>query len=599
MVAYSRKRKKLNWLGMPATKLVFRILMALLLFSVSRWLVYLFNTEYFHHLTLSQAMRLYVTGLRFDLVVVAYANALMILYFCLPFKFIYNKVLQQAINVYYVVVNAFIILLNMVDVVYFGYYGRQISERLFTDIQVFKEALKPIARLMLIDYWHILVLTVLFVLVLVVVSKRTLLILDEKEPPHPLMQWGTLLVFAILTPIAARGGIQSKPIDMTTALKYADSQSLSIVVNTPFTIIKSATGLEVQQHQYSGLEDIDFTPIHNTTAANRFVADSLGYTPNLVFVVLDGIGQEVVGYYNPNQRHPLTPFLDTLLAQSLAFDGRANGHRAVEALPALFSGIPPLTEVIFRTSTGISNPSGHLGYLLKQKGYTLTLSRSKGATSAIDTLGRPLAAVVYPSFTNDVTLPKESYLWSSFEKNVYRTDDALRAFFEEAATKPWFDSTLFVITADHANTEHYLPEYSNLWGMYAIPVAFHWPTQIMPRHCDELAQQIDLNGSILSAMGFNDTVFSFGRNLFDSLTTPSFIAYINQTYQYSDGQYLIQSDGINTIGVFNIKRDRQLNDNLIDRIQCEDIAMIMKKTIQEYEQAKDTVYPQPCSGSGR
>ena len=99
-------------------------------------------------------------------------------------------------------------------------------------------------------------------------------------------------------------------------------------------------------------------------------------------------------------------------------------------------------------------------------------------------------------------------------------------------------------------------------------------------------------------------------NLFDTLTQPTFIAYINQTYQFSDGRYLIQSDGDNTIGVFNIHRDRQLNDNLIDRIQCEDLAKIMKKIIQEYnnrfiynhlfvdkevyhEQAKNKLYLEP------
>ena len=108
-------------------------------------------------------------------------------------------------------------------------------------------------------------------------------------------------------------------------------------------------------------------------------------------------------------------------------------------------------------------------------------------------------------------------------------------------------------------------------------------------------------------------MFSFGRNLFDTLTRPSSIAYINQTYQFSDGRYLLQSDGDNTIGVFNMHRDRQVDDNLIDRIQCEDLAMIMKKIIQEYnnrfinnqlfvdkeayhEQAKDTLYLEPGGG---
>ena len=130
---------------------------------------------------------------------------------------------------------------------------------------------------------------------------------------------------------------------------------------------------------------------------------------------------------------------------------------------------------------------------------------------------------------------------------------------------------------------------------------------------DEMVQQSDLNLSILSALGVNDTVFSFGRNVFDTLTEPSFVAYLNQTYQYSDGRYLIQSDGTNTIGVFNIQRDPNLDENLVDHIQCEDLSLKLKERIQEYnnrhifnqihidkealhEQKEDTIHHQPNLG---
>ena len=66
MVNYNHKKKKTNIIGWPATQLIFRLLMVLILFSLSRWLIYLFNTEFFHHLTLSEAAKLYVIGLRFN-----------------------------------------------------------------------------------------------------------------------------------------------------------------------------------------------------------------------------------------------------------------------------------------------------------------------------------------------------------------------------------------------------------------------------------------------------------------------------------------------------------------------------------------------------
>ena len=666
MNANNRKKKKTNWFKSPVSQLIFRLLMVLLLFSVSRWLIYLFNTDFFHHLTLGQALRLYITGMRFDLVVIAYANIPMILYFCLPVKFIYNKVLQVLMSIYYVFVNAVIIVLNMVDVIYFRFIGKRMTSELFQFFGNSDENIGAIVGQVIVDYWFMLVLMLLFVLVLVVVSMRTRMQSEQiaNNNRWAFHQWVALLVFAVLTPVAARGGLQHKPVNMTTALRYADSQNVPIVLNTPFTIVKSSTSHGLKERHYEGLEEVDYSPIHFSTAANRFVTDSLGYTPNLVYIVLESYGQEMTTYYNPDRRYPLTPFLDSLLTQSLTFNGRANGRRSIEALPSLLSGIPSLMDVDFTSSPYFSNRVDGLGVSLGQQGYVTAMfhggnngtmnfdiyaknagfDRYYGRTEydndndfdgrwgifdgpflqyslhTIDTFEQPFAAVIYTlsshhpyTLPKGFKLPKESYLWSGFEKTVYYSDCALRDFFREAAEKPWFDSTLFVITADHANTENYLPEYSNVWGMYSIPIAFYMPSRVPAYHCEELAQQTDLNLSILSALGINDTVFSFGRNLFDTLTQPQSIAYINQTYQFSDGRYLVQSDGDNTIGVFNIQRDRQLNDNLIDRIQCDDLAIIMKKIIQEYnnrfinnqlfvdkeafhEQAKDTLYSQPGGG---
>ena len=663
---YNRKRNRIGFFNLPVMKLAFRLLMVLALFSLSRWLIYLFNTEFFHHLTLGEALKLYVAGMRFDLVVIAYANLAMILYYCLPLKLIYNKILQQIVNVYYIVVNSAIVLLNMIDVIYFRYIGKRMTSELFQFFGNPDENAGAILGQVVVDFWYMIVLMVLFIMVLVVVGKRTLLHADKAVPGKRwyFVQTLSLLVFGALTVLAARGGIQNKPVNMTTALRYTDSQNVPIVLNTPFTIVKSSTshGL-VERHDFTP-EEMDYSPIHLGTPAQRFLTDTLAYQPNLVFIILESFGQEMIGYYNQQPQASLTPFMDSLLERSLTFNGRANGRRSIESLPSLFSGLPSLMDVDFTSSPYFSNKIDGLGHSLKAKGYGTSMfhggnngtmnfdafaanagfDRYYGRTEyandddfdgrwgifdgpylqyflrALNDETQPFAAVVYTlSSHHPYTLPKgfelpeESYLWSGFEKTVYYTDCALRDFFDQAAYQPWFDSTLFVITADHANTEHYLPEFSNIWGMYSIPIAFYMPSRIEPYRCEEVAQQIDLNLSILAALGINDTVFSYGRNVFDTLSEPFSIAYINQTYQYSDGQYLVQSDGEQTIGVFNILNDPSLGDNLIDRIQCNDLARKMKECIQEYnnrfihnqlfvdkesyyEQATDTLDYQPDLG---
>ena len=619
MSYYSSRKKKKTIYVQSALKLAFRLLMVLLLFSVSRWMIYLVNTEFFHHLTLKEALRLYVTGMRFDWVVIAYANIPVILYYCLPWKGIFNKVLHKIIDVWYVFANSVIILLNMVDVIYFRVIGKRITWEFFRFFSGTDDDITPVLSRFFADYWYMPVLTVLFILMLVVVAKRTRLEEEtEVDRNWYFSQWCTFLVYLVLTIIACRGGLQAKPVNQATALRYADSQNVPILLNTPFGIIKSGSGPNLEPIQYYDPQEMDFSPEHYGTLANRFIQDSLGYQPNLVYIVLENTGQEMITYYHPQRRFPVTPFLDSLLTQSLTFDGRSNGRRPIESFPALLSGIPVLMEIDPATLPRFDAPMESLGLTLRDHGYQTARAREWDKCQQIlDTIRQPFAILLYPRaphitkhLPQGVQLPYDSRLWSGFEKSIFATDAMLESFFKEAALQPWFDSTLFVITSDRANNEHYHAAYNNIWGMYAIPMAFYMPSRLNAERCDEIAQQADLNVSILSALGMNDTVFSFGRNLFDSLTTPAFIAYVNLTYQFSDGNYLIQSDGEENIGIFNIKNDRALNDNLVDRIQCADLLKQLKERIQEYnnrfihhqfyidkeslhEQAEDTVYHQP------
>lgn len=660
---HTRKRNRQKILQMPFFRLILRLLMVLGLFSISRWLIYPFNLEFFHHLTIRQALRLYLVGMRFDLVVIAYANIPLILYYCFPSKLIYNKILHKIIDIYYIFANSVIVLFNMIDVIYFRFIGKRMTSEFFQFFGNSDENIWPIVGQVFVDYWYMLVLSVLFVMLLIVVAKRTQLksSLMAITSHWYFTQWISLMVFSALIPLACRGGLQAKPVNMMTALKYADSQNVPIVLNTPFTIVKSSTSKVLHELNYYTPEEMEFSPIHFSTDHNRFLSeDSLGFKPNLVYLILESFGQEMISYYNPDRRYPLTPFLDSLLTESLTFDGRANGRRSIESLPSLLSGVPSLMEIDLMSSPYFNNRMDGLGKSLQPLGYTTSMfhggnngtmnfdvfSRNAGfdlyygrteydndadfdgkwgifdgqflqySLANLDTMSQPFATIIYTLSSHhpylipkDFELPKEAYLWSGFEKTVYYTDCALRDFFHEAAQRPWFDSTLFVITADHANTEHYLPEYSNIWGMYSIPIAFYMPSRIHAFRCGEIAQQTDLNVSILSALGVNDTVFSFGRNVFDSSSEPNCIAFINQTYQYSNGVNLVQSDGEHTIGVFNIHKDPLLDDNLIDRIQCQDLAKKMRERIQEFnnrlisnklyidktvfhEQEKDTVYYQ-------
>lgn len=631
----TRKKIRKERLVSPVVLLIYRLLAIIAALSISRWLVYLFNLQFFHQLSLGESFRLYFLGMRFDLSVIMALNLPLILYYCFPSRKIINKVPQRVVDLIYIITNSVAIFLNFVDIVCFHFFGKHMTKDFFWQLGRSEELSWGIIGQVVFDYWYLVVLFVLFVLSLNVVTRFTRLRqpIKEAEPIWLSRQVASLVVMLLLTFVAWRGGLQAKPIDMDTAQRYTDPQNSPILLNTPFCLAKGSDTQLTERHQFP--EDTTLF-VYNNLKANRFVNDSLQndtLPANLVLIIMKSVGQEMIGYYNPDHRYQLTPFLDSLLAQSLTFDGRSNSRRSLESFPALLASLPSLMNTSFISSPYAKNDFDAFAQHLQKQGYKTVFmhggdngvmgydvfSRRAGfknyfgrteygddsdydgrwgiydgpflqyAAQALNRLHGPFASAVYMlssrypyTVPKDFIFPEESYYWTGFEKTVYYSDCALRDFFTTASQMPWYRNTLFVITSDFSNSEHFQPEYSNVWGMYAIPIAFYWPEKIEARRCPEIAQQIDLGPSILSAMDVNDTLFAFGRNLFDTLSEPAFISYYNLTYQYCDGNYLVQSDGTTSFGIYKVQTDPLLNDNLIDKLRCDDIFERLYRFVQEY-----------------
>ncbi len=631
-------RKKTNkeifqeWLGKPYMLLLYRLLAILLALSISRWMLYLFNSQYFHQLKEGQALGLFLYGMRFDLSVTVLLNLFVIIYYCLPSRLIFEHSGQRVVDFWYVTFNSIAILLNFIDIICFNFLGKHISIDYLKTLGQSGELNFGFIRQVLFDYWYLLVIFILFVLIVVVVARHTRL-KEEETTRWPLRQAIRMTVILALTFIAWRGGFQQHRITMQTALEYTDPQNAPILLNTPFCLLN---GDDAPKPIKAPSGKPQFTAIHTDLTANRFLNDTLKadtIPANVVIIIMESIGQEMTGYYNPDRKHKVTPFLDSLLSHSLTFNGMANSRKSSEVLPSILASLPPLMDDDFVGSTYANCEFDAFCQHLQKRGYnTIFMHGGKNGVMGYDkfaqragfkryfgrveygddsdydgqwgiydgpflqyaatTLGRvhkPFATAIYTlssrypyKVPRHFEFPEDSYYWTGFEKTVYYTDCALRDFFAKAQRQPWYDNTLFVLTADCSNSLHFQPEYNNVWGMYAIPIAFYWPERIEAMKTDEVAQQIDLGPSILSALQVNDTMLSFGRNLFDSLSEPAFISYFNLTYQYYYDSYMVQSDGQNPFGIYKPFADPTMSDNLIDRLQCPDIFEKMYDFLLEY-----------------
>lgn len=592
-----------------------RLSIMLLILAVSRWLLFVFNVGNFPDLKFGDQIKLFFVGMRFDLWTLVVANIPILVGYSIPFKFKYGKTYRKVIDFLFVLLNWFAVTLNLVDVIYYRYIDKRMTSEL---TEFFHETDDNQGSMMLHfihDFWFIALFVIITAFIINILAKRTRL---KPEVITNNKRWyiSRTIVFLLVvfwSVIAMRGGFQLRPTEIITAARYTNTKNMVLVLNTPFTIVRGSSGEVLERKTYfddKEIEDI-YTPIHKNLITNRFV-DGNANDFNIFVIILESHGQEMVKFYNEKRDESLTPFLDSLLHNSLTFDGMANGRRSIDALTSVLSGVPSLMVTDYASSRYAANHLDGFGKYLKKHGYTTaffhggnngSMNFDATASSAgfdkyfgrneydndkdydgtwgisdmpflqftaekLNEMQKPFAAGVFTlSSHHPYTIPQgynqpEGSYKSEFEKTVRYADDALRLFFEKISQYDWFDSTIFVITSDHVNPEHFYEEYLNGYGQYQVPLAFYCPTIIKGLKTNIMAQQTDIGVSLIAALGLNDTVFSFGRNVFDSLQEPCFSSFVNEVYQYSDGNLMLQSSGNLTIGIYDLKNDRQLKNNL-------------------------------------
>ncbi|MDR0969365.1 MAG: sulfatase-like hydrolase/transferase [Lentimicrobiaceae bacterium] len=596
----------------PIKALILKLLTALLLLSLSRMSLYFLNIGRFSEVSFGQFLYLFFVGLRFDLFALVVFNAPFILMQAIPFQLRFDKNYQRIAAVFYVLGNAFALMLNLIDTIYFRFIDKRSTSELFQFFGNSDENIGSLLGQFFIDFWYMFLIFIVLIFILYQVCRRIKIKNDRQPKPKMWYLTQTIALFLIfgLSFLAIRGGFQLKPIGMIDAAKYASIQHVPLVLNTPFTVVKTIGKKTLTERKYFSEEKFElvFSPIQNDLHVNRFV-DSIPDKPNVVVLILESFGQELIGYYNATSEKQLTPFLDSLLQESLTFEGFANGRRSIEALPSILAGIPSLMEIDFTTSIYAGNNLTGLGSYLKSDGYTTaffhggnngtmnfdSFSRSMGfdayfgrsefgddtyfdgrwgifddpflqfTANELNNFAQPFGLVLFTlSSHHPYTLPEgyvvENETLTPFEKTVCYADVALKHFFETASKMPWFDNTIFVITADHVHSK--LGLYNSL-RMYSVPLAFYAPNFIQKKRMAEVAQHTDILPSLAALLQLDEPVFSYGRNVFDTLKSPFFVNFINQFYQYFDGTFFIRFDGNETTTVFDVKNDSLLKNNIL------------------------------------
>ena len=464
-----------------------------------------------------------------------------------------------------------------------------------------------------------------------------------------LVQTLAVAVMLPLSVCAMRGGASTaiRPITISNANQYVNTPSeAAIVLNTPFSLIRtSGKKAFVDPHFYTPDElDALYSPLHLPDSNALASAPLRG--KNLVVISVESFGREYIGYYNRTldggQYRGYTPFVDSLLSQSLTFSRTlANGRKSIDAMPSILSSIPMFEESFFLTPASLNNVSG-LADCLAGKGYTTAFfhgaangsmgfqafARSTGFQSyfgrteydadsrfggdadfdgtwaiwdepflqyfalTMNQLPQPFMTAVFTASSHHPyvipdayrdTFPEEG--GQAIHKCIRYTDHALRRFFATASRQPWYQNTVFVLTADHTNQiSHDL--YRTSLGLFSAPILIFDPSGSLPRGMrDGVAQQIDLMPTLLPLLGYDKPFVAFGKNLLDSTDTHDW-AVINSggIYQYVEGDHLLLFDGQQSTALYNLADDPLQRNNLLgtDPDREQRMTAAVKAVIQSY-----------------
>jgi phosphoglycerol transferase MdoB-like AlkP superfamily enzyme len=579
--------------------------------------------------------------MRFDAVAILYTNTLYILLLVLPFRFRRERTFSIIADTIFYFSNIILLIPNLADSAYYPFSLKRMTVDIFKYIRTGNDTADMMPQFIR-DYWYVLFFWIISVYVLVFIARR--ITISNRHGIHKnalyyVSQTLAMLLFLALSVLGVRGGIQLKPVGILSASQYAPSQETAVVLNSAFTLIRSYGQQGIKRLSYY-TDEKEMTTLFNAQK-NYSALDSLGKVipmqkKNVFVIILESFSAEHIGaltHQKGNKNSDFTPFLDSLAEKSLVYEGFANGKRSIEGIPAVLASLPTWMTEDFITSQYSSNKFNSLASILKTEGYNTSFfhggkngtmgfdafCRSAGfdnyygkneypnqadfdgswgiwdepylqyIAQTLNTMQQPFMGAVFTLSSHHPYKVPEKYK-NKFRKGpleiqeaIMYSDFALRKFFEKVSTMPWFQNTIFVITADHTS-EAWQPFYTNRVGQYTIPIIFYQPQNGLARHQGIVAQQTDIMPTLLDMLHYSKPFIAFGGSLLRADEPRFNLSYLNGNYQLIMDGYAWQTDNNISKALYNFEQDSMLAKNLYTN-QNSVIAKkdkLLKAVIQQY-----------------
>lgn len=617
--------------------LFYRMFLAFFFYFVARLFFYFYNFDLLNVSSVGEFLSIAYHGIAFDRMALFYVNILFVLLSILPLMVNTKKGYQRMLFYIYFVFNLIAYATNFIDLIYYRFIYSRTTIAVMDSLEHESNKLTLFSKF-LVNYWHVFALFVFTSALWVYLYKRVGF--KEQIPVENRKQYFiTSAVLFVAVGVGFLAGIRgdlkksTRPLNLIDANRYVSKpEHADLVLNTPFAIIRT-------------FGKTSFTKVNYMSEAekNKFISSEKQYhnnpptTPNIVLFITESFSKEYIGAFNKQENIPnyvsYTPFIDSLAQHSLLFTNAfANGSKSIHGMSSVISGIPsfkdaftsspyPKQEIESLVSTLKSKgydtsffhgaPNGSMGFL--GFGNILGYDHYYGKTEfnndeefdgvwgiwdepffqymreVLNTKEKPFFSTMFTVSSHEpFNIPKKyEGKFPVGNKQIHRTigytDYAFKKFFEAASKEPWFENTIFIITADHTNQVDY-EEYLKVVNRAAVPILFYTPKGKLQGENHDLAQQIDIFPTVMDIIGYDKPFRSWGRSLIgDNEVEPYVINYGANQYTFQRGNYICRFDGKKATGFFDI-HDKGLEKNLINNKnkEMEDLELACKAFLQDY-----------------
>lgn len=536
--------------------LLYKLLLAFAMLLLTQVVFYTANTRIFHLNGFSEALGIVWGNLVYG---TATLGAMLLPYLAanlLPFNFRWNKTYRRLTEIFlYLLPVIYLLTANCIDAAYYQFTYRRITGEIFRYLGIGGQ-MGSLVPHFVVDYWYATLGVLISVTLLIAVSTRITLQPRNRYRKHGLNDLVGFLVGGLFAFLLLRIGLGEQFVSREPA-QYCQAKNSALVTNSGYNLVNTFNGGTLHETNFMSksraraIFDPEFRPSANlrSLAGDRpegwapyagrrcnLPPDSLGRVPdtldsyyNIVVLVLESFSQEYMGCYNQGIMPSYTPFLDSLAEHCVIYQGRANGKKSIEGIPAIYASMPTLMSFPLPMSDYTTNDLYALPAILRDNGFhTAFFHGSYNGVLSFDKLSTHLGFNEYygkdeymaapgakeddydgcwgifdepylqymvrtistfrePFFVGEFTLSSHHPYKMDPNRNgqfaegphplcrvVTYSDNALRKFFDAARKTDWYDHTLFIITADHSGQGLHR-QYNDYDGWYRIPMMFYLP----------------------------------------------------------------------------------------------------------------------------